>query len=196
MIALFFDTETTGVKSWKDPDFVPKLVQIGAILQDTDTKRVLAEINLIIDQNGVHIPEGASNVHGISDELADRFGVSIESVDLIFAQLIRRSQTIIAHNIQYDLEVVKDNLPASWHGLDGIPTFCTMLENLMIVKAPLTDKQRAYFGMKGVPPDSPYKVPSLTQTYKHFFGTEFEGAHDAMADIRACRDIFFAMDIV
>ena len=38
-----------------------------------------------------------------------------------------------------------------------------------------------------------YKRPSLTETYRHFFGRDFDGAHDAMADVRACRDVYFAL---
>lgn len=56
-----------------------------------------------------------------------------------------------------------------------------------IVKAPLTEKQKAC-GFGG------YKNPNLQEAYKHFFGVEFEGAHDAMADVRACRDVFFKLN--
>jgi hypothetical protein len=36
-----------------------------------------------------------------------------------------------------------------------------------------------------------YKWPKLQEAYKHFFGEEFASAHDAMADLRACRRVFF-----
>jgi len=38
-----------------------------------------------------------------------------------------------------------------------------------------------------------YKNPSLQEAYRHLFGRNFVGAHDAMADVRACRDVYFAL---
>lgn len=194
MIALFFDTETTGVKSWREPEFVPKLVQVGAILQDTDSKRVLAELNLICKQeDGVAIPTGASDVHGITDGLASQFGIDIASIDFLFAEMAQRADVVVAHNIKYDDEVVRDNMPVSAEVLRGKERFCTMEASLYIVQAPLTERQLYYFESRGQKPDAPYKVPNLTETHQHFYGRPFEGAHDAMADIRACRDIYFTL---
>lgn len=36
-----------------------------------------------------------------------------------------------------------------------------------------------------------YEWPRLQEAYKHAFGKEFEGAHDAMSDIRATKEIYF-----
>jgi DNA polymerase-3 subunit epsilon len=194
MIALFFDTETTGIKSWKDPAFIPRLVQLGCILQDLDTGRILGELNLIANQAPLSlIPKGASDVHGITDQMAADFGVDPTLIDVVFAELVLKADLIVAHNIEYDLEVVEDNMPLTLAAGKGKAIFDTMKQNLYLVRAPLSDKQKAYFGMKGIPPDAPYKVPNLTETFMHYFGVPFEGAHDAMADIRACRDIFLAM---
>ena len=52
------------------------------------------------------------------------------------------------------------------------------------------DREDGRRGMTG------YKNPSLPRTYRHFFGRDFDGAHDAMADVRACRDVFFAPERV
>jgi DNA polymerase-3 subunit epsilon len=197
MIALFFDTETTGIKTRDNPNFKPALVQLGCILQDLDTGRVLAELNLIANQypDAPPIPQGAINVHGITNEMAKEYGIDPKLIDLAFAKLIEKCDVLVAHNIDYDLEVMQDNMPLSWNAkpIGAGRNFDTMKGNLYIVKAPLSDKQRAYFGMKGIPPDAPYKVPNLTETHMHYFGEAFFGAHDAMADIRACRDIFTKM---
>lgn len=193
MIGLFFDTETNGIKTWDNPNFQLRAVQLGAILQDVETGRVLGELNLIIDQEHKPIPAGASNVHGISDELAARVGVSKTLADSLFAEFINRADLIVAHNIQYDLDVLADDMPASNASVKGKQTFCTMKGSLYIVKAPLSDKQKQYFTSKGLMPDAPYKVPSLLETFSHFYGKPFEGAHDAMVDIRACRDVFLTL---
>lgn len=195
MIALFFDTETTGIKTWQDPDFVPKLVQLGCILQDLDTGRVLAELNLIANQYPMDppIPQGAINVHGITNEMAANYGIDPKLIDLAFSELLKKADVVVAHNIDYDMDVIHDNMPLSKEVIKYKNTFCTMDGNLYIVKAPLSDKQKAYFSSKGKKPDAPYKVPNLTETHVFYFNEPFVGAHDAMADIRACRDIFLAM---
>lgn len=191
MKALFFDTESTGVKSWKNPGFIPRLVQIGAILQDLDTGRVLGEINLIVE--GSIIPVEASAVHGISTELANKVGMPIEPIDQVFARLLNRDDLVVAHNTPYDVDIVEDNLPISKAFLKTKPTFDTMRASTEIVRVPHTEKQVAYFRDFPEKKDADYKHPNLTETYKHFFGVPFEGAHDAMADIGACRDIFMQL---
>lgn len=209
MIALFFDTETTGIKTWKDPNFIPKLVQLGAILQDMETGRVLAEVNLIAHPGDNEIPADAAAVHGITTDLAKQFGLPVEKIDGVFHDLLKQADLLVAHNIDYDMDTMKDNLTYSYMEFEKpldefdnrvagrpqniTPTFCTMNASLYIVKAPLTEKQKAYFSSKGKRPDYPYKSPNLGETYRHFFNEDFVGAHDAMADIRACRDIFLKL---
>lgn len=192
MIALFFDTETTGVKSWDNPNFVPRLVQLGAILQDMETGRVLGELN-ILNANVGNIPPEAAAVHGISHELAEKAGAQLLLVDKVFERMIFNADVIIAHNIKYDLEVVKDNMPQSWERIIARPHFCTMQGSLYLVKAEFSPKQKALFMRKPHLKDAPYKIPNLTETHQYFFGRPFEGAHDAMADIRACRDIYLEL---
>lgn len=186
MIALYFDTETTGIKSRKNPDFIPRLVQLGAILQDLETGRVLAEVNLMAHPEGVFIPPSASHVHGITTDMATDFGLPMTMIDSLFENLLDKCDLVVAHNIAYDLDIVDDNLPLSHRLIKPKPIFCTMESSRYVVKAPLTERQKQYMHLQ----EHPFKSPNLTETYKYFFGIPFEGAHDAMADIRACRDIF------
>lgn len=192
MTAIFFDTESTGLKTYDNPTFKPKLVQLGCILQDLDTGRVLAELNLINDLAG-DIPEGASNVHGISTEMAAKFGVPMMLIDETFAALMDKADVVVAHNIAYDRDIVHDNMPETEIVMPHVPQFCTMQASVYIVKAPLSEKQKWFFTQHPEKQDAPFKVPNLTETFRHFYGKPFEGAHDAMADIRACRDVFFTL---
>lgn len=193
MIALFFDTETNGIRTWDNPNFQLRVVQLGAILQDTDSGRVLGELNLIADVGDYQIPAGASNVHGITNELSRKAGVPLSLIDEAFYELLLRADCIVAHNIQYDIDVVTDDLQASATLISKRPRFCTMDGSLYLVQAPLSARQVAYFSSKGMRPDAPYKVPNLTEAHQYFFGRPFVGAHDAMADIRACRDIYMEL---
>ena len=180
MKILFFDTETTGFKS---STYTPRLVQLGAILQDTETGRILAEFNGMIITEGFPIPEAASNIHGITNELADLNGFPIDAVDKIFAAMASCSDLVVAHNIQFDLGIVKDNLPLSTDVISGKEQYCTMLNSTDLVGI-----KKSHGGGN--------KWPRLTEAYRHFFETDFDNAHDAMADVRACRDVYFKLSTV
>lgn len=192
MTILFFDTETTGLKNPKQPDFIPKLVQLGAISYDQDLARVVAEVNIIVSGAG-DIPPEASNVHGISTEVAKRYCVDKRAAEAIFAQLVRTADRVVAHNIDYDLDIIKDNMPVASAELDQTEHYCTMAGARDIVKAPYTDKQLAFFKDRPDKKDGEFRGPRLIEAYIYFFGKEFDGAHDAMADVRACMDVYFAI---
>lgn len=203
---LFFDTETTGIRDWKNPSFLPRIVQLGALLTD-DEGRTRAELNLIITPDGWTVPEGAANVHGISTEDCVKLGMPLRLVLNLFFKLLGQADTLVAHNIGYDLDLLHIELDNLYNGaklpgdleeakkwidvLEAATYYDTMMEARDIVKAPFTDKQVAFFASHPEKKDGDYKAPNLTQAFTHFFGKPFEGAHDAMADVRACRDIFF-----
>ena len=187
---LFFDTETNGLPDKKQPpswDGQPRICQLGAILCD-QYGGVKAEMNLLVRPDGWVIPEAASNIHGITQGTADRYGLSIKGVLSIFERLLAKSETLVAHNIQFDLFMLSIECSQSGVAL-GLPRqyACTMEDARGVLKLPPTPKMAAC-GM------TEFKRPNLQEAYRHFFGKEFEGAHDAMADVRACRDVYFALN--
>lgn len=181
MIALFFDTETTGFKS---KTFTPEIVQIGALLQDTETKRVLAELNVIVAVKEP-IPEVVSNIHGITDELARLYGVAGKEAELMFETLVNMADVVVAHNIDFDMGIIRDTWPIAFATLETKDQFCTMREATNVIQLPPGN----YHGSRY----SKYKPPKLIEAYRHFFDADFDNAHDAMADVRACRDVYFAL---
>jgi hypothetical protein len=42
-------------------------------------------------------------------------------------------------------------------------------------------------------PRGGYKWPNLTELHTYLFGKGFDGAHDAMADVKACANCFFEL---
>lgn len=186
---LFFDTETTGLGDKRFPpdwEGQPHICQLGAILTD-EHGFVKAEVNLLVRPDGWIIPESASAVHGITQAAAEAYGFSARSVLTIFARLAAKAQCLIAHNIAFDLDMLDYDRVRLNMAIDLPPTHsCTMEGSRDILRLPPTPRMKEY----GI---TQFKSPNLQETHRHFFGREFEGAHDAMADVRACRDVFFAI---
>lgn len=180
MIACF-DTETTGKADFNAPcqaAHQPHIVQLAAILFEDDGKE-LQSINLIIRPDGWTIPDEAARIHGITTELASRVGVSLKAALNTFEWLCKDAQQHVAHNYDFDSFVLQSEFLRSFD--DALPfsgerMFCTMKAMTDICALP---------GMYG------NKWPKLIEAYRHCFGKDFDGAHNALADVRACSEIYF-----
>jgi DNA polymerase-3 subunit epsilon len=190
MTILFFDTETTGLPNKRNPfdhQDQPYVCQIGAILMDKD--KIRSEINLIIKPDGWIIPEEAAKIHGITQAAALQYGVAAKGALSLFYRLAEMAHTVVAHNASFDvlmIEIMGAHMQLQPKRPLFSNLFCTMQNSTNVVKIPPTEKMVA----KGM---TQYKSPNLQEAYKFFFGKEFEGAHDAMADVRACRDVYYEL---
>lgn len=181
---LFFDTETTGL--WikglpiGSPD-QPKIVQIAAILTDDEGVEVMS-CNLTVYQE--HVPEKASAIHGKTTEFVQAYGINEGTALTVFEEMLAVADTVVAHNGEYDQQVVLNSIRLidgvnAGNPFEGKDAFCTMKASTGLCKIPS--------------PRGGYKWPKLTEAYVHLFGEEFDGAHDALADVRACKDVYFAL---
>ncbi len=190
MIVLVYDTETTGFTERNLPathPSQPDLVQMGAILYDDQTQMVRGEINLVVAQDeGVKIPSGASDVHGIKDAVAAQFGLPLVLVMATFNNLAKVADAFVCHNAEYDLVVAKKayHKVKRDHQFNDKPSLCTLELLKPIMKLPPSERMRA----KGM---TMYKSPSLMEAYRFVTGGKsFEGAHDASADVHATVEIW------
>lgn len=194
--ALFFDTETTGLPLFKEPSEhpdQPHLVQLGAMLVDTDTRKTLARLDVIVRPEGWTIPDEVAAIHGITTEKAMDLGVS-ESMALgMLLELWREGdpRMRVAHNEPFDARIIRialmrhedEPLADAWK---AAPAMCTARMATPIMKLPPTEKMvRAGFNK--------HKTPNLGEAYRHFTGRDLQNAHSAMADVRACAEVFFAI---
>jgi len=181
---LFFDTETTGLpKNWKAPvediDNWPRLVQIGWVLTNNVGERIETQ-DFIVKPEGFTIPTVASNVHRITTERAMAEGRDLKEILNQFNALISESDFIVAHNIAFDEKIIgaeflRNDISTEFWNKNQ---FCTMKASTDYCKIP---------GPYG------YKWPKLSELHIKLFGEDFEGAHDAMADINATSDCFWEM---
>lgn len=188
---LVFDTETTGFVDERMPpdhECQPHIVQLAAQLCD-DAGNGLVEFSFIVDPGigeNIFIPEKASQVHGITNEVAVQFGVSRAFALSAFAHLYQRSDLIVAHNIRFDKAVIETAIARHYGRSKELskPTFCTMEAAAPIVNLPPTQK------MIDAGINKP-KAPKLEECMRHFFNEALDGAHDAMVDVNACRRVYF-----
>lgn len=197
---LIFDTETTGLLNYRlpgDDPSQPHIVQLAAILCDDD-KRTFGSIDLTIAPDGWTIPDEISKIHGITTDQAKEFGVPIEAAMAIFIGLFSKADVLIAHNLEFDLAMLKryhSIVPAEiWAAADH---YCTKINSTDVLKLPPTEKMLA--AQRRNPDWTPpggwakYKAPHLSEVYRYFFDRDIEGAHNAIVDVEACRDVFFEL---
>ncbi|MDE2097262.1 MAG: DUF3820 family protein [Patescibacteria group bacterium] len=178
-MTIIFDTETTGKADFAKPPedpCQPKLVQLGAQLLGQELE-VVGEMNFIIKPVGFEIPQEAANVHGITTQRALSFGSDEKSVLELFACWIEKAKTIVAHNITFDAIVIGNAFHR--HGMKIVPPspYCTMKAATDLCKIP---------GFR----TGEYKWPTLQEAHTILLGEGFDGAHDAMADVRACARVY------
>lgn len=200
-LALFYDTETTGLPLFSEPSEDPRqphIVQLGAALVDLDTRETLSCIDVIVRPNGWTIPDEVAAIHGITTEKAQACGVA-ESVALhMLADLWARAEERIAFNEGFDARIVRiglkrfaenEALPHADLWKEGAACCVADLATPLMKMAP-TDR------MRGAGRGGQFKKPKLSEAYKHFIGKPLDGAHNAMVDVRACMEVFFAIQDV
>lgn len=187
LTSLVFDTETTGLVKDKFPPEhpdQPRLVQL-AVVQLDDDLNVIQKVSVIIKPDGFIIPEQASDIHGITQEKAEKYGLPIKSVLSVFNQMCLQSVRLVAHNLKFDQllirsETARNKVPDRTLAMD---VYCTMEESRDLVAIQPTKKMVAA-GM------TQYKNPSLAEAYRHFTGEDLVGAHDAIVDVMATIEVY------
>ena len=180
----FFDTETTGLpRSWNAPlrdlDNWPRMVQLAWLLCD-EAGNELAHASRIILPQGYAIPAEASRIHGITTERALAEGIALaDALDEVLPR-IEEAACAIAHNVSFDEKILAAEFLRLGrpHPLLKVPTRCTMKESTDFCRLP---------GNYG------FKYPNLTELHRKLFKKAFDDAHDALADVRACKAAYFEL---
>jgi DNA polymerase-3 subunit epsilon len=184
---MFFDTETTGRTDFKLPynhPTQPNLIQLGYKVVDPSNRQVIFEMGHLVNTtkfpqwNGIE--DGAFQVHKITEESVRGCGLDPEQALTMFTGWALICSVFVAHNDQFDIGVIqccasRAELNPDIFG-DGKP-FCTMKSTTNICKIP---------GKYG------NKWPTLAEAYAFFNnGATFTDAHNALADVNACENIFW-----
>lgn len=181
----FFDTETTGfIKPNASHDEQPHCVQLAVLLTDDQGNDVDSYESIICpgDESPFHfiVPDRVAEIHGITTLRAIDEGKPLAEVVEKFAAVIGQADLIVAHNIDFDVVVMgtayhRAGVMNNWSLLER---FCTMKSLTDIIRLP---KARG----------AGFKWPKLQESHLYYFNEGFEDAHSAMADVQACKRIYF-----
>jgi DNA polymerase-3 subunit alpha len=202
VLAVVFDTETSGLPSkdlsMKSSGVHPsphkywlydnaRIVQFAYMVVDISTGEVLREICCLVRPTGEwSMQTGAEQTHGMSFARVTTEGISLESLLKLFCEDCSRANFLVCHNTAFDLSVVFSEIfrargMLDWAGqvLSKCKVFCTM-------KSMTEEMNLPYPNGSGRG-----KWPRLEELHRYLFdGETFEGAHDALCDIRATTRCF------
>lgn len=177
-----FDTETTGLPprgvppSEKDKWNQCRIVQIAWEIYHPMTEELIARECFTIKPDNFEIPQRAAEIHGITTERAREEGVDIHVVFDALKVHIPSIDTVVAHNIVFDNNVLLAELHR-YDQLDLVSTWtCKKKECTMLMA-----KSK--------------KWPKLIELYQRLFGAEDPGVtlHRADADVAICAKCYFAL---
>ena len=180
---LLLDVETTGLPNRNGLSFgtVPpyddleryseaRIVQFTAMLCDHNLDTIEL-VDHIVKCDGFSITN--ADIHGITEEISQEQGKPFADIAEIFQDLLPKCTHIIAHNIDFDIPVIKSelhrlSLSDILEALDSKQFFCTMKHTKQLVNI------KTKYGLK---------YPSLSELYEYVFKAQMENAHNSMYDV-------------
>lgn len=194
MNVMFFDTETTGLpKNWKLPmsvlDNWPRVIQLAWHKANLD-QECLAKRNALIKPDGWTIPKDKFWIdNGFDTAKSMREGEPLKEVLDGFVQDLQTCDFLVSHNMDFDHKVLgAEMLRLGLNSAHKPIRICTKEVATDYCRIPF-EGRRQYPGM----PPQQYKWPKLAELHQKLFGRDFEGAHDAEADVLALKDCFFEL---
>lgn len=183
MKGIFFDTETTGLpKNWKasmrDVDNWPRVIQLAWVVCEGG-ELIKEEKHLILPVGWVMPTEKFWIDNGFSQEKSLKEGSEIEHVLTLFLADHSECDYMVSHNMSFDYNVLgAEFIRSGMKGDKTIRKICTKEMGTDLCELP---------GPYG------WKWPKLIELHEFLFNKGFDGAHDALADVKACMRCFFEM---
>ncbi|WP_438710954.1 DNA polymerase III subunit alpha [Aquimarina muelleri] len=184
---LVFDTETTGLpKRWdapiSDTDNWPRCIQIAWQLHDA-MGNCIEHQDYLVKPEGFNIPYDAEKIHGISTELAEKDGISLQEVLEKFNIALSKTKFIVGQNVGFDVNIMGSEFYRL--GAENILQDLPVLDTCTETTAQLCQIPGGRGGK--------FKLPTLTELHQHLFGVAFGEAHNATADVEATTRCFLEL---
>jgi DNA polymerase III epsilon subunit-like protein len=196
MYILIFDTETTGLPKTKflniekSSDW-PYIVQLSYIIYDTDLHNIVKIRDFIIRlSDGNIIGDDSIRIHGITNEISKQLGVDISVALEEFFKDIQTVNMVIAHNVSFDLSIVKMELLRLIQN-KTTRELKTLYKNILyeisnVTKFVCTMKETTDFCnilTRSKTGDAFKKFPSLTELYTKLYNETPKNLHNALHDV-------------
>jgi len=203
MHVLIFDTETTGLPKTKIVDggnlhLWPHIVQFSYVILDINVNTLIKVKDAIVKiPSAVTIPEEAYKIHGITTEMTQQLGLSIETIMDEFFTDILNVDLLVAHNLNFDLNMIKCELlrlikentnPDKYNSyfnefIKLKKMYCTMQESVDLCNIEARYKN----GNKYI------KFPKLSELYEKLFKTTPSKLHNSLNDVAVCARCFMKL---
>ena len=190
---LFFDTETSGLPTRRNPPVIamhnwPHILQLSYILYDTETHNIINLCNNIVKiDSTTKISPDSIKIHNITREKTQSDGVDIVELLTKFNENVCMADYIIAHNLSFDknmimVECLRHKIPHSFSQYTKkTAEYCTMKNSVDLCKIIAYDNYGNDY----------YKYPKLSELYKYLFNYVPDGLHNSMIDILLCIRCYF-----
>lgn len=182
---IIFDCESTGLPvDWKAPmsqlNNWPRVIQLAWIKTDMKGNE-LTRGEYLIKPDGWEMPSGSFWVdNGFTQMESMTLGAPISDVLDLFIKDIETSEFLVSHNMSFDYNVVgSEMLRAGKKSEVKLKRICTKEAGTDICQIP--------------GPYNKFKWPKLEELHQFLFKKGFDGAHDALSDVIACKDCFFKL---
>ena len=180
---LFLDTETTGLlpkRTNSISDYLrdsPRALQLSFLVYSNNGKKIIEADCFQKIGTEIVIGQGAFEVHGLDHRYLEAMGIEADEMLTMFCANLYQCNTIAGHNIPFDIEVVACELFR--HGFSAAAEYLKNMDQVCTMKA-----GRDYCQIPGSKVKA-NKLPSLSELYKFCFGSELEGSHNSLNDIKA-----------
>lgn len=212
---LIFDVETTGLlpKVSKDPSVpnpsileYPHILQLSFVIYDLFNRKIIKSFNSYVKiPTDIVISDYITNLTEITHEMCDSKGRPIIDILKILYNAYMVSDCIIAHNANFDINMIKVELErnrldilthapqcltlfdSTYEKINGIERYCTMLKGTNLCRIMVPSK------IENKPPTK--KWPKLVELYKTLFANEDPPAnlHNSMIDVLVCMRCYLNM---
>jgi DNA polymerase-3 subunit epsilon len=145
-----------------------------------DSEIVREYQTLVSPQGSFRISQRSTYIHGITQEHAESRGVPVEDMLEVLATDISDVDIVVGHNLAFDIHILASEMVRA-----GAGTPPGLLGRLMAMPSCCTMRTTTRLCNLTTPWGAP-KWPRLVELHRYLFaGDSFDGAHDALADVRA-----------
>lgn len=160
-VALFFDTETTGLVSNRvvRSDKLPEIIEFYGCVADPLTGKVFRELNLLIQPKNP-ITEEITRITGITNDMV-REAPMFPAVAGDIVSFLESGPSVVGHNVSFDKEMIEIELARIDMKILWPPALCTIEQTIHL---------------KG------FRL-NLSDLHKEMIGEPLKGAHRAKVDV-------------